>query len=60
MNKPTKGKRAGLEADGFRFIGRNGDWQWRHPAEVQPGDIDATNMTDGQFERAVREPRLPI
>lgn len=44
---------ANLEDVGFRFSYRpGGGWNWRQ--EVLSGDIDATNMTDAEFEELVR------
>lgn len=38
---------------GFRFTFKtDGGWNWR--LEVEPGDVDATDMTPEQFEEAVR------
>lgn len=39
-----------LKAQGFRFTFRAGSgWNWRHPAELQPTDIDATDMKDEEL-----------
>lgn len=37
----------------FRFIRRNNEFSWRHPADTMAGDIDCTNMTDDAFEAEV-------
>ncbi len=43
----------GLEAEGFRFVKRGDDFNWRHPLELKDDDIDCTEMTDAEFEAAV-------
>ena len=40
---------------GFRFIRRGAEFRWTHPAEMLSTDLDCTDMTDEQFEAAVRE-----
>lgn len=45
-----------LADQGFRFIYRPKAvirFNWRHPAEIQPGDTDCTDMTDEEFEAFV-------
>jgi hypothetical protein len=42
-----------LKDEGFRFICRNGSFDWRHPLEVQSGDVDCTDMDDAEFEMFV-------
>lgn len=45
-----------LKDQGFRFIRRGeGVFNWVHPAELKPGDLDCTDMSDDEFEAAVRE-----
>lgn len=39
----------------FKFIRRGNEFRWCHWAEVMATDLDCTNMTDAQFESAVRE-----
>lgn len=41
--------------EGFRFIRRGTEFRWTHRYEVLPSDLDCTDMTDEQFEDAVRE-----
>jgi hypothetical protein len=36
-----------------RFIRRGKDFNWVHPLEIRPGDIDCTGMDDAEFEREV-------
>ena len=43
-----------LQTQGFRFIDRNGDFNWRHTNQLQAGDIDCTDMDDEEFEAQVR------
>jgi hypothetical protein len=49
---------ATLKDQGFRFVYRNRDgmldYQWTHPAELQPTDHDCTDMDDDEFEAFVR------
>ena len=43
----------GLQADGFRFVGRGGEFRWVHKLETLPDDLDCTDMTDAQFAECV-------
>lgn len=43
-----------LQDQGFRFVIRGARATWVHPAKVLPSDLDCTDMTDAQFEEAVR------
>ena len=38
-----------LKDEGFRFILRGEAFNWIHPADVQPGDVDCTDMDDAEF-----------
>lgn len=50
---------ATLKDQGFRFLRRmGGTFDWVHPAEKQPTDFDCTDMTDDEFEQAVRASEL--
>lgn len=42
-----------LKDQGFRFVCRDGKFDWLHPADIKPGDIDCTDMDDVQFEEFV-------
>jgi hypothetical protein len=42
-----------LFAQGWRFIFRAGLFTWHHPADIQPGDVDCTDMTDAEFDAFV-------
>jgi hypothetical protein len=42
-----------LQEQGFRFICRDGACNWMHPAEVQPNDVDCTDMDEDEFEAFV-------
>lgn len=45
-----------LKDVGFRFVRRqDGSFNWTHPLEVSPGDVDCTEMSDEEFERFVLE-----
>lgn len=45
----------GLRADGFRFARvKANDYRWIHPAEMQVGYIDCTDMADDEFTALVR------
>ena len=44
-----------VKFQGFRFIRRGTAFRWCHVAEMLSTDVDCTNMTDDQFESAVRE-----
>jgi len=46
--------RATLRDAGQRFVYRGGRYLWAHPASVEAGDIDLTEMDDNQFEAFVR------
>ena len=39
----------GLAAEGFRFVLRNGDMNWRHPLEMAEGDVDVSDLDDDEF-----------
>lgn len=46
----------GLRADGFRFARvKANDYRWIHPAEMQVGYIDCTDMSDDEFTALVRD-----
>ena len=45
----TKEQDMTLRAQGFRFIKRGADFKWIHPAEVQPSDVDCSDMSDDDF-----------
>lgn len=38
-----------LAQQGFRFIARQGAFKWIHPADVQPTDVDCSDMNDDEF-----------
>lgn len=40
---------------GYRFVIRSGRADWVHAAEMKPGDVDATDMTDEELTAALRE-----
>ena len=44
-----------IKLSGFRYIRRQGVFAWQHPADVLASDLDCTDMSDKQFEVAVRE-----
>ena len=45
-----------LKERGFRLVrNRAGVFVWRHPHDIEVGDIDATDMDDAEFERLVRD-----
>lgn len=44
-----------LRDQGYRFVRRGVRFDWVHPAEVQRGDLDCTDMGDDEFERVVQE-----
>jgi hypothetical protein len=44
-----------LQAEGFRFVRRDGVWSWTHPAEIRPTDFDATDMPDEEFELLINK-----
>jgi len=44
-----------LQKQGFRFVRRNGGFRWVHKNELVQSDLDCTDMSDAQFESAVRE-----
>lgn len=39
----------------MRYVARNGAFAWRHALEMQPSDVDCTDMSDSQFEVYVME-----
>lgn len=41
-----------LQEQGFRFVLRGGAGLWVHPAEMKPGDVDCTDMSDAEFDAA--------
>lgn len=43
-----------LSAQGYRFIFRDGRYLWAHALEMQPGDVDCSDMSDDEFEQFVR------
>lgn len=50
-----------LKDKGFRFVYRLGygrefgcDYTWSHPAELQPTDVDCTDMSDDDFQLFVQ------
>lgn len=46
----------GLRAEGFRFARvKANDYRWIHPAEMQVGYIDCTDMSDDEFTALVRD-----
>jgi len=45
----------GLQQQGFRFVQRGATFKWVHQFELLAGDLDCTDMSDEQFEAAVRE-----
>lgn len=47
------GRYSSPKDSGFRYVERQGDWLWVHPAELRPTDRDCTDMTDDEFERYV-------
>lgn len=44
-----------LQEQGWRFVLRAGKFGWLHPADVEEGDIDCTEMADDEFESLVIE-----
>jgi hypothetical protein len=44
-----------LQDQGFRFVWRPAlrECLWSHPAEVKPGDVDCTDMSDREFEQFI-------
>jgi hypothetical protein len=44
-----------LKDEGFRFVIRGGSADWVHPSLVQCGDVDATDLSDEEFEYALGE-----
>lgn len=42
-----------LQDQGFRFVCRDGKFDWTHPAEALPSDVDCTDMDDATFEAFV-------
>jgi len=42
-----------LADDGFRLVYRDGAIRWVHPTELQPTDIDTTDMNDDEFARFI-------
>lgn len=38
-----------LRDQGFRFVKRGADFKWVHPADVQPSDVDCSDMSDDEF-----------
>lgn len=46
----------GLKAEGFRFARvKANDYRWIHPADMQVGYIDCTDMSDDEFTALVRD-----
>lgn len=44
-----------LQQQGFRFVRRDTEFKWSHPADMLASDLDCTDMSDAEFEQAVRE-----
>lgn len=42
-----------LRDQGFRFVKRGADFKWVHPADVQPRDVDCSDMNDDEFSELV-------
>jgi len=42
-----------LRDQGFRFVKRGDEFKWVHPADLQPGDTDCSDMTDAEFDALV-------
>ena len=40
-----------LQDEGFRFTFRDGVFNWRHPLDIMPGDVDMTDASDEDFEK---------
>lgn len=38
-----------LRKQGFRYIKRGDEFKWVHPADLQAGDTDCTDMGDDEF-----------
>lgn len=38
-----------LREQGFRFVQRGAEFKWVHPADVQPSDVDCSDMSDEEF-----------
>lgn len=38
---------------GFRYVARGSKIRWMHPAEMQQGDVDCTDMDDLELQRQV-------
>ena len=38
-----------LREQGFRYIKRGAEFMWVHPADLQAGDTDCTDMNDEEF-----------
>ncbi len=58
MNAPgshTKSRGGTLREQGFRYIQRGSNFQWRHPTDSKPGDIDCTDMDEDTFFRQVMQ-----
>lgn len=45
----TKENDMTLRDQGFRFVKRGADFKWVHPADVQPSDVDCSDMSDDEF-----------
>jgi hypothetical protein len=44
-----------LRDEGFRYVHREGvGFTWLHPGTVEAGDLDCTDMSDEEFEAAVK------
>lgn len=46
-------EKRGLAKVGHRYVDRAGEFRWVHEAELQPGDVDCTDMDDEAFEAHV-------
>jgi len=44
-----------LKQQGFKFIRRGNGFKWCHMNELLASDLDCTDMSDAEFEQAVRE-----
>lgn len=48
-----------LRDQGFRFVKRGDEFKWVHPADLQPGDTDCSDMTDAEFDALVLGTKPP-
>jgi hypothetical protein len=42
-----------LQDEGFRLVHQDGRFAWTHPAEIQDGAVDCTDMSDEEYEETV-------